>query len=128
MLLSFLMLSWVWDRVVKDCHGGPENVSYYFLQATMRQTRMGTCPTGRGNKTVSCLVYVSAPPVPFGPNISDPGSGTTVYCWLDPVDHPDILPDPPAGGVAAWPWPSPENPNPVIAVDASGNRCDQMCR
>jgi hypothetical protein len=125
MLMAFLILSWAWDRVIKDCHGHPEKVSHYYLQATMRKTQLGSCLVG--TMTVPCLVTVSAPPVPFGPNISDPGSGNTVYCWLDPVDNPDMLPDPPVGGLAAWPWQSSDNPNPVVAVDMSGNHCDQTC-
>ena len=126
--MSLLLLSWMWDRVTSDCHGGKETISYYYFQATMRETQMGECPTGQGNKTTPCLITVAAAPIPFGPNIGDPGTGTTVLTWVDPVDDPGLLPDPPVGGLAAWPWPGADNPNPVVAVDLGGNRCDQLCR
>ena len=128
MLLSFLLLSWMWDRVTTDCHGGRESMSHYYFQATMRVLGTGSCPTGQGNKTEPCPAMVAAPPIPFGPNIGDPGTGTTVLTNVDPVDNPDLLPIPQVGGLAAWPWPSAENPDPVVAVDMQGNRCDQVCR
>ena len=128
MLMALLLLSWIWDRVVTNCYGGPETVSHYYFQATMREVRLDSCPTGQGNKTAPCLVVVAAPPYPFGPNISDPGTGSTVTTSVDPVAQPDLLPVPPVGGLAAWPWPTADNPNPVVVVDTMGNRCDQVCR
>src|SRR5262245_1475971 len=128
MLMSFLLLSWLWDRVIRDCHGGTETIHHYYLQATMRVTGMGKCPIGKGNQTTPCSVVLTAPPVPFGPNIGHPGTGTTVLTYVDPVEDPNLLPIPPVGGLAAWPWPSADNPNPVVAVDMGGNRCDQVCR
>ena len=128
MLMSLLLLSWLWDRVVRDCHGGSEAIHHYYLQATIRVNGMGTCPTGKGNQTTPCPATLTAPPVPFGPNIGDPGTGTTVLTYVDPVADPNLLPIPPVGGLAAWPWPSADNPNPVVAVDMGGNRCDQVCR
>ena len=128
MLIMALLLSWTWNRVVKDCHGGPETTSYYYFQATVRVMAPSSCPTGQGNQTEPCLALVADPPVPFGPNIGDPGTGTTVLTWFDPVENPYLLPVPPLGGLAAWPWPSADNPHPVVAVDRGGNRCDQVCQ
>ncbi len=127
MLMAFLVLSWMWDRVVKDCMGGPKIVSYYYFQATIREMGPGSCPTGRGSQTEFCFTAVPANPVPFGPNIGDPGTGTTVFTYVDPIETPDILPDPPLGGFAAWPWPTRDNPHPVVAVDRVGNSCKQTC-
>ena len=126
--MSLLFLSWIWNRVVTNCFGGPESTSYYYFQATMREIRQDQCPTGHGNKTAPCLVVVAAPPVPFGPNVGDPGAGTSVTTPFDPVGTPESLPVPAVGGLAAWPWPTADNPNPVVAVDAVGNRCGQVCR
>ena len=127
MLMSLLLLSWLWDRVVKDCHGAPETIHHYYLQATMRQNGMGLCPVGQGNQTTPCPVVITAPPVRFGPDIGDPGTGTTVLTYVDPIEDPDLLPTPPVGGLAAWPWPGPDNPHPVVSVDMRGNHCDQVC-
>jgi hypothetical protein len=127
-LIMALLLSWSWNRVVTDCHGGPETTSYYYFQATMRETVMGSCPTGQGNQTEPCPVLVAVAPRPFGPNIGDPGMGTTVTTWFDPIEYPETLPNPPVGGLAVWPWPTADNPNPVISVDRAGNRCNQLCR
>jgi hypothetical protein len=127
-LMMALLLSWSWNRVVTDCHGGPETTSYYHFQATMRVSVMGSCPTGQGNKTEPCLVLVAAAPVPFGPNIGDPGTGTTVVTWFDPIEHPEALPDPPVGGLAVWPWLTADNPHPVVAIDRAGNRCTDSCK
>ena len=128
MLMAFLVLSWMWDRVLTDCRGQTESVSYYFLQATIREVAYQTCPLGQGRRTESCPYMVAAPPIAFGPNIGDPGKGTTVFTWVDPVADPDLLPDPPLGGFAAWPWPTPDNPDPVVAVDRAGNSCGQLCQ
>ena len=128
MLMSLLLLSWMWDRVIRDCKGGSEAIHHYYLQATLRQNSMGLCPTGQGNKTEPCSVVVAAPPVRFGPDIGDPGTGTTVLTYVDPIEDPDLLPIPPVGGLAAWPWASGDNPNPVVAVDMGGNSCTQVCR
>ncbi len=127
MLMSLLLLTWLWDRVVKDCHGAPESIHHYYLQATMRQNGIGLCLTGQGNQTTPCPVVFKAPPVRFGPDIGDPGTGTTVLTYVDPIEDPDLLPIPPVGGLAAWPWPGADNPHPVVAVDMRGNRCDQAC-
>jgi hypothetical protein len=122
-----LLLSWTWDRVVTDCHGGPETVSHYYYQATVRIEVPINCPPGQGRSIDTCFVLLPGTPMPFGPNIGDPGTGTTVVSWVDPVADPDILPNPPLGGFVAWPWPTPDNPNPVISVDLAGNHCDQGC-
>ncbi len=127
MLMAFLVLSWMWDRVVTDCRGGPKTVSYYYFQATMREIGTAPCPPGTGIHTGPCTVILSAPPVAFGPNIGDPGTGTTVFTYVDPVETPDMLPDPPLGGLAAWPWPTLDNPHPVVAVDRSGSSCKESC-
>jgi len=128
LLIIGLLLSWTWNRVVSDCHGGPERTSYYYYKATVRVMGPSTCPTGQGNQTQPCLIVVPGAPLPFGPNISDPGTGRTVLSWVDPVEDPDLLPIPPLGGFAAWPWPTADNPNPVVAVDYAGNHCDQLCK
>jgi hypothetical protein len=128
MLMALLLFAWTWDRVLTDCQGRSETTSHYYFQATMRETGMGSCPTGQGSQTEPCLIVVPAPPLPFGPNIGDPGTGTTVSTWVDPVAFPDLLPQPPVGGLAAWPWPTADNPNPVVSVDRAGNRCTDTCR
>jgi hypothetical protein len=127
LLVLALVLSWMWDRVVTNCKGGPEQTSYYYFQATIRLEVWSQCRTGTGKVTVPCLVQSYARPIPFGPQIPDPRTGTTVFTWFDPVDDPTVLPTPPLGGVSAWPWPCADNRNPVVAVDASGNRCFQVC-
>ena len=126
--MALLLLSWVWDRAITNCQGGAEAISFYYFQATMREVRLSSCPTGQGNKTAPCLIVVPVPPVPFGPNIGDPGTGASIVTWVDPVENPELLPQPSVGGLAAWPWPSAENPDPVVAVDSGGNRSDQICR
>jgi len=128
MLMSLLLLSWLWDRVVTNCKSGPETIHHYYLQATVRQIGMGVCPTGQGNQTVPCPVVISAPPVRFGPDIGDPGTGTSVITYVDAVDDPTLLPTPPVGGLTAWPWAAADNPNPVVAVDMGGNSCTQVCQ
>jgi len=128
MVMTLLLLSWLWDRVVRDCHGAPETIHHYYLQATIRQMGMGQCPTGKGNQTAPCLTVVSAPPVRFGPDIGDPGTGTTVLTYVDPIEDPNLLPTPPVGGFAAWPWVRADNPNPVVAVDMGGNSCLEVCQ
>jgi hypothetical protein len=127
-LIGFLLLSWMWDRVTTSCHGTQDTISHYYFQATMRVPGTGSCPTGKGNQTEPCTIMIAATPVPFGPNISEPSTGTTVFTYIDPVDDPDMLPIPQVGGLAAWPWPTADNPNPVVAVDKQGNRCDQVCK
>lgn len=127
MLMALLLATWTWDRVVTDCHGGAERTSYYYFQATVRVMGQGTCSSGTGSQTVSCPVSLPAAPVPFGPNIGDPGTGTTVYTYFDPVTYPQFLPDPPLAGFSAWPWKTADNPHVIVAVDLQGNRCDQNC-
>jgi hypothetical protein len=124
MLMSLLLLAWMWDRVVTNCHGGPETIHHYYFQATMRQNAPGYCPT----QTEPCGTIVAASPVPFGPNFGDPSTGSVVSTWVDPVAYPDMLPLPPVGGLAAWPWPTADNPSPVVAVDMNGNRSDSVCQ
>lgn len=128
MLMAFVFLSWMWDRVLTDCRGQAESVSHYFFQATIRETAFGSCPAGLGNPGESCPAIVPAPPIAFGPNIGDPGKGKTVFTWVDPVANPALLPNPPLGGLAAWPWPTADNPDPVVAVDRAGNSCRQVCQ
>ena len=129
MVMALILLSWLWDRVLANCDGGQEAIAYYQFQATMRVTKMGTCTTGQGNQTYPCLVFVPQPPVTFGPRVSDPGAGNTVATIFDPVEYPASLPTPPVGGLSAWPWPSPENPVPIVAVDWGGNSSTQSaCR
>jgi len=127
MVMTLLLLSWLWDRVIRDCSGGPETIHHYYFQATMRQNAMGMCPTGQGNQTAPCLRVFTVPPVRFGPDIGDPGTGTTVLTYVDPIENPNLLPIPPVGGLAAWPWAGTDNPNPVVAVDMGGNSCVQIC-
>jgi hypothetical protein len=128
MVMTLLLLSWLWDRVIRDCSGGSERIHHYYLQATMRQMGMGQCPTGKGNQTAPCPKVLTAPPVRFGPDIGDPGTGTTVLTYVDPIEDPNLLPIPPVGGLAAWPWVGADNPNPVVAVDMGGNSCMQVCQ
>jgi hypothetical protein len=120
MLMSLLLVSWLWNRVVTNCKGGPETIHHYYLQATVRQSILGMCPTGVPNQYSPCNILVARPPVRFGPDIGDPGTGTTVITYVDAVSDPNLLPIPPVGGLAAWPWPTPDNPNLVVAVDMAG--------
>src|SRR5206468_8268538 len=110
--MALLLLSWIWDRVVTNCYGGPETVSHYYFQATMREVRLDSCPTGQGNKTAPCLVVVAAPPYPFGPNISDLGTGSTATTSGAPFAQPALLLCPRVGALAACPWPTAATPNP----------------
>jgi hypothetical protein len=129
MLMALILLTWMWDRVVANCDGGQEAIAYYQFQATLRVTQMGTCPTLQGNKTYACKVVVPLAPQVFGPRVSDPPSGSTVQTVFDPIEYPAALPMPPVGGLSAWPWPSPENPSPVVAVDHGGNASGEgTCR
>jgi len=127
MLMAMLLATWMWDRVVTDCHGGLERMSHYYFQATVRVMGPGTCASGPGNQTAPCIKSVPAAPRPFGPNIGDPGTGTTVSTEFDPVAYPQSLPNPPLGGFSAWPWTTADNPHVIISVDLQGNRCDQNC-
>jgi hypothetical protein len=126
-MMVVLLAAWMWDRVLTNCSGGQETITNYYFQATMFVQVAGTCPTGQGNQTMPCLKPSYLPPKPFGPNIGDPGTGTTVSTWLDPVADPGMLPDPPVGGLSAWPWPCAGNLSPVVAIDRGGNRSDQTC-
>ena len=129
MVMALILLSWLWDRVVANCNGGQEAIAYYQFQATMRVYQMGKCPTGNGNSTYDCMLMAPVAPQAFGPHFSDPGSGNSVATVFDPVESPASLPMPPLGGLSAWPWPSPENPTPVVAVDYGGNKSgDNVCR
>lgn len=131
MILALLLAGWMWDRVVTDCHGAPESVSYYVLSATSRITAAGSCCCDQG-QPFACPTTIPAPPVHFR-HVSDPGAGSTVAIAEDPVGDPGLLPTPPLGGLVGWPWPSPENPDPVIACDRAGdeggkaNCSDEVC-
>ena len=127
--MALILLTWMWDRVVANCNGGPEAIAYYQFHATVRVMQMGTCSTGQGNQTTPCKVVAAATPVFFGPRVLDPGTGTTVQTSFDPISDPSTLPLPPVGGFSAWPWPSSENPSPVVAVDYGGNASGEgVCR
>jgi hypothetical protein len=129
MVMALILLTWLWDRVVANCNGGQEAIAYYQFQATMRTMQVGKCPTGNGNSTYNCPVFGPVAPQVFGPRVSDPGSGGTVTTVFDPIEFPAALPMPPVGGLSAWPWPSPENPSPVVAVDYGGNASgESVCR
>ena len=118
--LAMLMpLAWIWDRVLTDCQGAAEIVSHYYFQATMRQTFPATCMDDQG-QVYDCSFSAPVNPIAFGPDIPDPGSGSSVSTLFDPVEDPGLLPLPPVGGLAAWPWFSPEC-QPVVAVDEARN-------
>jgi len=121
MLLTALLFAvWMWDRVLTDCHGSPETASYYYFQATVRETSASTCIDDQGQPYI-CTVTLPGPPVRFTSDIPDPGTGTFVSTTYDPVLNPGpLLPTPPVGGLTAWPWPSPES-QPIVAVDGAGN-------
>lgn len=125
MFLAICPACWMWDRVLTDCHGDPETTAHYLFSATTRITAQGTCIDEDGNP-YTCASTQPADPRPFA-QIPDPGTGFAVETSLDPVEDPDILPLPPVGGLTAWPWPSPENPEPVIAVDLAGNWSTLPC-
>jgi hypothetical protein len=128
MLMALLLLSWMWDRVVTNCSGGTETVHHYFMKATMFQNVTSNCPTGQGNQMAPCLKTVQLTPVRFGSDIGDPGTGTTVTCYADPFEDPALLPDPPVGGLAAWPWPTSLNPSPVMVMDMAGHTNSETCQ
>lgn len=118
MPLAILLLGvlWTWNRDLTNCFGGPVVTHHYYFQATIRQNVPATCYDDE-SKPYDCQATIPLPPVPFGPDFPDPGSGTDVCTSFDPADLPDLLPDVPAGGLAAWPW-----EEPVVAVDAAGNK------
>jgi hypothetical protein len=115
MFLVLLLAAWIWDPVLTDCSGAPETVTHYYLRATARQAITDLCLNEQG-QVVTCQITVPSPPLRFGPDFTDTSSGS-----FDPVADPNLLPDPPLGGVTAWPWPTADNPDPVVAVDAAGN-------
>ncbi len=119
MILLFL-LAWTWDRVLTDCHSQPETVASYHFKATTRENVYLSCLDDQGQLTL-CLTSVPSSPLRFGPDIPDPGVGDSVSTLFDPVEDPNLLPTPAVGALAAWPWFSPDNPTPVVAVDAAGN-------
>ena len=126
-MIALLLATWLWDRVLVDCHGAPETTSYYYFQATVRQAALSTCLDDQG-QPYNCPITIPAPPIRFGPVFYDPGSGVTVSTSVDPIDDPAMLPLPPVGGLTAWPWASiPDNPSPVVAVDAAGNKSGSIC-
>jgi hypothetical protein len=127
MILSLLLALWMWDRTLTDCHGASEDPAYYYFQATIRQVTETTCLDDQG-QPYSCTITLPGTPIRFTPDIPDPGTGTTVSTTFDPVLNPGpLLPTPPIGGLSAWPWPSPDNPAPVEAVDTAGNRSMDPC-
>ena len=126
LLLAACPMCWTWDRLTVDCHGNPETVSYYYFQATMRQIVNSSCFDDQG-QPYPCLVTLPADPIRFGPNIPDPGEGASVSTMADPVENPDLLPTPPVGGLAAWPWFTSDNPHPVAAEDDAGNKSGDLC-
>lgn len=119
MILALLM-AWMWDRVLLNCQGGPEQMGYYYFSATTRVMQPYSCADDEGNPQ-TCYRVAPALPLSFGFWMPDPGVGTTVSTDVDPVATPSMLPLPSVGGFSAWPWPSSENPGPVVAVDAAGN-------
>jgi len=119
LLLAVCPLCWTWDRVLTSCTGGPETISHYYFQATVRLTVPATCVDDLGQE-YDCSYTIPGEPLRFGPDIPDPGEGASVSASFDPVAEPDLLPNPPVGAFHAWPWPSPEC-DPVVAVDAAGN-------
>lgn len=125
-LSAHAVASWTWDRVTTDCQGGTETVVEYLWSATCRGIAMTTCIDDEG-QAYPCPYSIPAPPILFRA-FSDPGAGTSVTVADDPVAYPDMLPTPPPGGMCAWPWPSPENPQPVIAKDAADNPSTQACQ
>lgn len=120
MLALLLVAYWSWDRVLTDCNGGSEVIDHYEWMATARTISDCLCTDDNG-QAVACPCTIPAPPIVFR-QFSDPGFGVSVTVADDPVGNPDLLPTPPVGGLTAWPWPSPENPDPVVAVDRAGNR------
>jgi hypothetical protein len=125
-MLAILLALTFWDRVLTNCRGGSEVVSYYYFQATVRQTTNTTCLDDQGHP-YPCTVTLPGTPIRFTTEIPDPGTGTTVSTTFDPVANPwPLLPVPPIGGLTAWPWFSTEAA-PVVAVDVAGNRSDQTC-
>lgn len=129
MLAVILLAVWSWDRVLTNCHGNPQATSHYYFQATIRLTSPtgGTCQDDQG-QDYACPVMLPGTPIPFGPTIPDPQTGTSVSTDLDPTLSPDMLPTPPVGGLSVWPWFTPDNPNPVVAVSFEGARSDQSCQ
>jgi hypothetical protein len=118
--LALLLFLWMWDRVTTSCNGGPETTAYYYFQATMRQNVEGWCEDEFG-QVYECSSMAVMPPIRFTADIPDPGVGTTVTTTYDPVADPaGLLPVPPVGGLASWPWFSPES-QPVVAVDSAEN-------
>ena len=92
----------------------------------MFQVRNSMC--GQGGHALICPINAAAVPLRFGPDIGDPGTGTTVKTYVDAVEDPTILPDPPIGGLAAWPWPNASNPSPVMVVDMVGHTNSETCQ
>jgi hypothetical protein len=126
MLMALLLLSWMWDRVVTNCSGGTERIHHYYLRATMFQVGTGVC--GQGGQSKSCAMNSMAAPIRFGPDIGDPGTGTTVTTYVDALEDPTLLPTPLIGGLAAWPWPNASNPTPVMVVDMAGHTNSETCQ
>jgi hypothetical protein len=121
LFLGLCPLCWTWDRVVTDCHGAADlSVTHYYWVATVRVTQAATCTDGQG-LPYPCTSTIPGTPLRFGPDFDDPGVGVTVSTILDPVEDPSMLPTPAVGGLAAWPWPSADNPDPVLAIDGAGN-------
>lgn len=125
-LAALLLALVMWDRVLTDCNANTETVGHYFYQATIRVLVPAWCVDEFG-QLFECSATIALDPIRFGPDIPDPGSGNTVTTDIDPVGHPEMLPDVPVGGLAAWPWFSFDNQEPVVAVDAAGNESTDPC-
>lgn len=126
MLAGFFLLMVSWNRVLTDCHGGPETISHYFLQATHFQPWSSMCCCNDQGQDYPCTVFLEGPPLRIGPDVPDPGNGSTVSTNFDPVLDPTLLPTPPVGGLVAWPWHT-SLTAPIIAVDCAGNQSDAVC-
>lgn len=116
-----LLLAWMFNRVVTDCHMAPEQVEYYELRATQVITVDEVCFDDQG-LPFTCQASAFGPPLPFL-QIPDPGVGTDVIIPQDYVANPELLPlCSPAPCVVGWPWFTP-----VVAVDFAGNRGTDAC-
>lgn len=128
MILALILASWMWDRVITSCTQGQEQVDHYYFNATVIEFVPSWCQDVSTGEIYECWQSLELDPVPFGPNISDPGYGDTVSTDFNPVDFPELLPDPTGVNMlVAWPWKTSVNDDPVVAVDLAGNRSDQSC-
>lgn len=125
MLTALLLAAWMWDRPrLTAC--GDTDVHHYYFRATMRQNVPSTCQDDQG-QPYPCETTIPMQPERFGSDVPDPGTGATVSTQFDPVAFPELLPLPPRGGLACWPWITLDNPQSVVAVDAAGNESVEGC-